>query len=371
MILSLAVVAGFTDAIKQKLYSFVGHVHVSVFDPMGNNSYTQPPIYFDTLMMAKMAKLPHVVQAAPFAERPVIIQYKGSMEGVRMKGVDAHYSFNKAISLTGKPIQYTDSGYAKEVILSRTTADKLRVNIGDTVQLEFFESSGTPRIRRVTVASIYHSGMLEVDRYYALCDIKLLQRINNWTADSINGYQIDVDQEAYANTISDRIHYDIIQPPLASYTTEENYQSVFEWLHLQHINSIILIVIMTVVAIINMGAVLMILMVDRATMIGLLKALGMPYKQVAKLFLAMAGIIASTGIVLGNIIGLGICFIQLKFGIITLPEETYYMKYAPIKLIVWQIVLVDMVTLLVCILCMSIPVLYIRKIQPAKVLQFK
>jgi len=114
-----------------------------------------------------------------------------------------------------------------------------------------------------------------------------------------------------------------------------------------------------------------ILMVDRAAMIGLLKALGMPFATTRNIFLSIAGLIGLAGILAGNLIALVLCWLQVRFGFITLPEKTYYMKYAPIKIIWWQVGLIDVATLLLCILCMWLPTLYIRRIQPAKVLQFK
>ena len=213
--------------------------------------------------------------------------------------------------------------------------------------------------------------MEEVDKYFGVCDIRLLQRINNWTADSINGYQVDLDNEKYADTVASFIHYNIINAPLESYTTAENYSFIFDWLKLQNMNGIILLVIMAVVSIINMGAVLLILMVDRAMMIGLLKALGMPFETTRNVFLGIAGLIGLVGILLGNVLALGLCWLQLSFGFLKLPEAAYYMPVVPVKIVWWHVAGIDIVTLLLCVLCMWLPTLYIRRIQPARVLQFK
>ena len=218
---------------------------------------------------------------------------------------------------------------------------------------------------------MYHTGMEEMDKYFAVCDIRLLQRINNWSADSINGYQVDLDNEKYADTIAAFIHYNLINAPMEAYTTSDNYAFIFDWLKLQNLNGIILLAIMAAVSIINMGAVLLILMVDRAMMIGLLKALGMPFETTRNIFLGIAALIGTVGIVLGNILGLGLCWLQQTFGLLKLPEAAYYMKYVPVKIIWWHIAVVDIVTLVLCVLCMWLPTLYIRRIQPARVLQFK
>ncbi len=371
MILSMAVVTGFQATIKEKLYSFNGHVHVSSFDLTRAANITVPPIYLDNALVAAMQKIPHVVQVTPFAQRPVIIQSKGNMEGIQLKGVNSRYRFPAGISVTGAHIDYSDSFYSKQILLSEGTAGRLNVKAGDTVQLEFLNGGAAPRLRRVRVCGLYHSGMEDVDRFFAVCDIRLLQRINNWTADSINAYQLDLDNEMYADPVSDYIHYELIKAPLESNTTAENYPNIFDWVNLQKLNGIILMVIMAIVSLINMGAVLVILMVDRAAMIGLFKAMGMPFRQTVAVFMAIGGIIGGAGILLGNVIALGICWAQLKFGFLTLPEETYSMKYAPVKIVWWHILGIDLASLVLFVICMWLPALYIRTIQPAKVLQFK
>lgn len=370
MIVAMAIVTGFNHSVTDKLFSFMGHIHVVPYDESKSNAISPDPVKYDAALVAGARQLPHVIAVYPFAQKPVILQAHGQTEGLALKGVTKDYRFLGGIKTTGKPINYEDSSYSRQILLSQTTADRMNINIGDTVQLHFIQD-GVPRIRRVTVSGLYHSGMEEVDKYFGVCDLRLLQRINNWSKDSINGYQVDLDDPRFADTVSNFIHYNLTQAPLESYTTVENYLFIFEWLELQGINGTILLTIMAIVAVINMGAVLVILMVDRAVMIGLLKALGMTFETTRNIFLAIAGIIGAVGIVLGNIIALTLCWLQLHFGLVKLPEETYYMSQVPVKIIWWQVGLIDIVTLLLCVLCMWLPALYIRRIQPAKVLQFK
>lgn len=371
MILAMAVVTGFNYAISDKLFSFMGHVQVIPYNETRSSSLTfSDPVYLDPALVAGIRKVPHVVAVSPFAVRPVIIQARGQLEGLQLKGVNKEYRFRTGITSAGAPIDYSDTDYARQVILSRTTAERLNVNAGDTVQLNFLDGD-IPRIRRVRVSGTYHSGMEEMDKFYGICDIRLLQRINNWPADSINGYQVDLDDPAYADTVSAFIHYNLIAAPLASYTTTENYSFIFDWLKLQGLNGTILLVIMAIVAIINMGAVLVILIVDRATMIGLLKALGMPFETTRNIFLCISALIGGAGILLGNVAALIICWLQWHFGFLRLPESSYYMRYVPLKIVWWQVAVIDIVTLVLCIFCMWLPTLYIRRVQPAKVLQFK
>ncbi len=371
MIVAVAVVTGFQHSVSEKLYSFMGHVHVEPFDETNSGSLTySQPILYNHHLMDSIRQVPHVTGIAPFVVRPVIVQAHGLMEGIQLKGVEKGYHLSGSITTVGRPIDYSDTSYSKEIMLSQSTADRLNVNLGEMVQLYFVES-GSSRIRKVKVSGIYHSGMEEVDRFFGICDMRLIQHINGWSADSVNGFEVRLDNPAHAEDVAAFIHYNLIKAPQEAYTTKDIYSSVFDWLDLQNINSTILIIIMTIVATINMGAVLLILMVDRARMIGLLKALGMPFEQTRNLFLAVAAIIAAAGILLGNVLGVGLCWLQLRFGLIKLPEDIYYMKYAPMKLIWWQVALIDVSTLVICVLCMWLPALYIRRVQPVKVLQFK
>ena len=371
MIVAMAVVSGFDHAIREKLFTFVGHVHVVLFDNAKSNALTPHPIYRDKELIDSIRSLPHVARVFPFALRPVIVQAHGTMEGLKLEGVDQSFRFDSHIALAGQSIDFADSAYSKQIVLSQATANTLRLGIGDTVQIDFLEPDALPRIRRVRVCGIYHTGMDEVDKAFGICDLRLLQRINGWTADSINGYQVNLDDEAYADTTAGYIHEYLINAPLEAYTTTENYSFIFDWLQLQGINGQILLFIMALVSIINMGAVLVILMVDRASMIGLVKALGMTFEATRNIFLGIAGLIGIAGIVLGNVLGLALCWAQQHFGIIKLSEDVYYMRYAPVKIVWWQILTVDVATLVLCVACMWLPAMYIRRISPAKVLQFK
>ncbi len=371
MIMALAVVSGFRYAISEKLFSFMGHAQVRQYNETGSASFgADDPIKADPVLFGKLKKTAHIVSVFPYVIRPVIVQANGLMEGLQMKGVDNTYRFDQGITSFGNPINFSDTVYSKDMLLSKTTAEKLNVSIGDTIHINFIDENG-PRLRRLRVSGLYHSGMEEMDKFYAVCDMRLLQRINNWPPDSINGYQLTLDDADNADTVANFVHYNYIIPPSAVYTTKETYTFIFDWLQIQGVNSTVLIIIMTIVAIINMGAALLILIVDRTVMIGLLKALGMPYDSLRNIFLYIAAIVGGAGVLLGNILALGMCYLQTTYGIVRLPENSYYMRYAPIRISWWQVAAVDAGTLVLCLFCMWLPTLYIRRVHPSKVLQFK
>ena len=372
MIMALAFITGFKHTIREKLYSFLGHIHIELFNPNRAQSLTLNPIKWDPALVATLKGVPHVKEVMPFAQRPTIIHANGQMEGIFLKGVNDNYSFSKEISFKGHKINYSDTAYARQVILSQSTADRLNVSIGDTVQLYFLEQGITfPRIRKVQVAGLFHTGMEDIDKSYALGDMRLLQRVNNWRPNEISGYQLELDNEKYSDTTANLIYDKYLKPPMTSYTMRDIYTSVYDWLDLTDINSNIFIIIMGIVAIINLASALMILIVEQARMVGLLKAMGMAAAKTQEIFLYHAAIIAGIGVLAGNVLAGLICWLQLRTGFMKLSEDTYSMKEVPILIHWWQIALVDVATMLLCILCMWLPTLYIRRVRPAQVLQFK
>ena len=372
MIMALAIVTGFKYEIREKLFSFWGHVHIEPRTMNANTVIAPEPIQRDFGLEKAVTAVPHVVSIDAFAARPAIVNVNHMMEGLQLKGVDKTYNLPESIDVNGRVIDYSDTAYAKEIMLSAGVADKLNVKPGDMLELYFIEpGSVLPRIRKVKLAGTYHTGMEEIDKSYALCDLRLLQRVNGWDANKINGYQMQLDDDAMADTVANTVFYNFVQPPLTTYTMEDIFPNLFDWLHLQDVNTRVIIGIMAIVAIINLAAALLILIVEQVRMVGILKAQGMPNGQIQRIFLYHAAIISGMGIVLGNLLAFGICWLQLKTGFLKLTEANYALKYVPVKLYWWQPVLINGATIVLCILCMWLPSLYIRRIHPARVLQFK
>jgi lipoprotein-releasing system permease protein len=372
MVLALSFITGFKYEVREKLFGFWGHVHVNEYNPNPSNLVSADPIRLDSTLMSQISGLAHVKQVTPYILRPAILQAKGTMEGIKLKGITRNYQLTDKVSLTGAMPNFSDSAYSKDIMLSRITAARLNLQEGDELQLYFLEpGTTTPRIRRVRLAGLFHTGMDEVDREFGLCDLRLLQRINNWDADHINGYQLDLDQEAYSEEISDKIFDDFLEAPLTSNTMRAIYPNIFDWLQLQDINARIVLIIMALVAIINLAVGILILIVEKARMVGLFKALGMTGGNLQKIFLYHSLLIALAGIVMGNIFGLGLSMLQQRTGLIKLSEATYYVSQVPVRINGWHILLLDVATILLCLVCMWLPSLYIRRIQPARVLQFK
>jgi lipoprotein-releasing system permease protein len=193
--------------------------------------------------------------------------------------------------------------------------------------------------------------------------------LNDWDARTIGGYEVFLKDYSQMAEISESM-YNALPAGWDSRTMKEIYPEIFDWLNLQDINKYILITVMTIVAMINLITCLIILVLERTRMIGVLKALGSGDWKVQQIFMQQGAYIALTGVMLGLAIGLGLSYLQLKTGFITLNEEAYYMSVAPVEIIWWQVAAVTAGTFIVCFLILLIPSWITRKISPTKAIQF-
>lgn len=372
MVLAMAIINGFKYEIREKLFSFWGHIIVTNYSQDASDFNVIEPIRYDAHLVQQMTALPQVAQLTPFIVRPGILKTASAMEGIKLKGISESYTLPETMKFIGKKISFPKGDYARQIIISQTTANRLRVKTGDDLQIYFIEKGNTlPRIRKVTIVGVFHTGMEEVDKSYALCDLRMLQQINGWQADEIDGYQLNLTNEKWMDATSVTISEKFLEAPLQSFTMKEVYVNIFDWLQLQNMNAQIVLIIMAIVAIINLAVATVIIIVEQSRLIGVLKALGMSFRKIMLVFLYHSLWIAFLGIVLGNLLAFSFCRIQKTTGFLKLDETTYYMSQVPVRLEILPILAINVVTFFCCIIFMWLPALYIRRIQPVRVLQFK
>ena len=220
------------------------------------------------------------------------------------------------------------------------------------------------------VAGIYKTGIEEYDKLIAIGDLKLIQRLNNWEPNQIGGYEIFLKDFRQMDKVNADILYQV-PIGLNSSTIRQIHPNIFDWLALQDKTILIVLVIMIGIALLNLITCLLILVLERTRMVGILKAIGARDFTVQKIFLYQGTIITMTGLVLGNVFGLLVCWLQQQYGFIKLPEDAYYISQAAVNVVWWQIVLVDIGTLLICFAILLIPTIIVKKIQPVKAIQFR
>lgn len=369
MILSIAVIRGFKLEIRQKLRGFAGDILVQKFD--NNNSYQNSPFNIDNAFVKKLQSNPLFTRVMPIATKPGIIKTRNEIEGVVMKGVSRNYdwTFFKNILVAGKVIDFTDTLEAqKQIMISSYTANRLKLKVGDKFLMYFVQEPLKKRPFYIT--GIFDVGVEDIDKTFVVGDLSLIVKLNNWYPDEIGGYELRVSDFDRLDEANDFLR-DRMPLKLQSYKVSESYPAIFEWLKLLDVNAQVMLILMVIVATINMISALLIMILERTSMIGIFKAMGAGNWTIQKIFLYNASYLIGIGLLLGNIFGLGVSLFQYKTHFFTLDESSYYMKFVPI-LINWEdIVLLNIGTLVICLLVLIVPSMLVTKISPVKAIRFK
>jgi lipoprotein-releasing system permease protein len=333
----------------------------------------EEPIEANDSLIQNVRTLPQVQSVHPFATKYAILKTSDEMEGVLLKGLDSSYNFAHLSSFLkeGRWIQFNDSSYSREIVVSTFTANQLHLKLGDRILIYFVRPDGSLRPDKLTIVGIYKTSIEEYDKTFAIGDIKLIRRLNGWEANEIGGYEIFLKDYHQMDDVSSTI-YNMDQFPQLweTKTIKEIYPNIFDWLQVISTNSSVLISIMIIIAIINLITCLIILVLERLQMIGILKALGATNWTVQKIFLHHSVIITHIGIAGGTIFALTLLWLQQSTGFVRLPEDAYYMDRASVKILWWQVAAVGVGTLLVSLLVLFIPSLIVRRIQPIKAIRF-
>ncbi len=373
MIIALAFTSGFQHAISQKIFSFWGHIRVQHYEPDKVAIAEEYPIDKNDTVAGLKKTVPGIRSVQPYATKNAILKTAESIEGVLFKGIDSSYDTMRMSSFLkeGRWMQFPDSGYSNEIVLSTYTANQLNLKVNESILIYFIQNDGSaPRARKLNICGIYKTGIEDYDKMIALGDLRLIQRLNNWSPNSIGGYEIFLEDHEMIDGVNEAVFTEL--PVLwNSRTIKEIYPNIFDWLSLQDKTIAIVLIIMIIVAILNLITCLIILVLERTRMVGVLKAIGAPDGMIQKIFLYHGGVITLTGIILGNILAFTLIFLQKRYGLISLPEEMYYISKAEVKVIPWQIMAVNAGTFLICMAVLLIPTYIIRRIEPVRAIQFK
>lgn len=371
MILAVGLVKGFQKNIEDKLLVFWDDFQISTADPTG--MVGTEVMQRDHTLEQNVKAIPEVKKINPFILKAGIIKGNGPVHGIKLKGVRQDFPFisNNSISYEGNVIDFSDTAYSTDIILSAEVMNRLELNIGDLLIAYFLEEgSSDVRKRQLQLVGTFHTGVGEIDNTFAYCDMRMLQRLNKWDASQISGYQVALTHYQYADSIADFVYEAYVNPPVTTETVKNIYPGIFSWINVQDVNARVLLIIMSIVAIINIATALLIFILERTQMIGILKALGMNNWSIQKVFLMHATMISIRGILIGNVIAMILSFLQLKYHFITLDESVYYMKYAPIEWSWWSLLIINLGTLLLCFILMIIPSLIVRKVNIVKAIRF-
>ena len=375
MILTLAFVNGFQETVSQKVFSFWGHVRLQQYEPNKALVAEESPLKKNDTIVNELKKLPEIETIQAFATKSAVLQQKTNIEGILFKGVEQSYNFShlKNFLLQGRWPSFKDSLYSHDIVVSKQIADQLQVNLNDTIKIHFIDAAGgKSSFRRLRISGIFKTGIEEYDNLFAIGDLRLIQRLNNWHNEEIGGYEIFLHNYKTMDSVNETIrNSDFIPLNWTSKTVKEVYPNIFDWLGIQDVNRNVIFIVMAAVAIINLVTCLLILVLERTRMVGILKAIGSSDATIQKIFLFNATYITLTGAGAGFLFGVGLCLLQQHTGFITLNESAYYVSVAPVKLIWWQVIAVCAGTVVVCFLSLILPTLLVKSVQPVKAIQFR
>ena len=370
MIISTALVNGFQKEISSKMFGFWGHIQITRYDR--NYSFESSPVSSRQPFYPSIDTMPGVRHIQQFATKPGIIKTGRQFEGVVLKGIaaDFDWSFIRRYLVAGDTLTLRPDTMSYGIIVSKTSARRLGLAPGDRLTVDFIDPNTLRvRARRFTVTGIYHTGLAESDKLFALVDIRQIQRLNGWNNGEVGGFEIFLDDVRNLDEMGIKI-YRMMPPELNAITVKQIKPNLFDWLELQSTNEQVILVLMLLVATINMITALLILILERTNMIGILKALGASNWSIRKIFLYQAAYIIIAGMLIGNAIGLGLTWLQWKFSLITLPEETYYVSVAPVSLDPLHVLLINLITLAVCLFFLLLPSYLVSRIRPIRAIRF-
>ena len=367
MTLSLSIVSGFQNEIRDKVIGFGAHIQVNSYE--SRNSLEYKPISKNQDFYPGIEDEEGIRHIQVFALKPGIVKTKDEIQGVVLKGIanDFDWEFFKSNLVEGESFVPNDSGINNAVVISKSLATRLNLNVGDDLRTYFIQEP--PRARKFNISGIYESGFEQFDEMYCLIDIRHIQKLNDWEPDQISGFEILIDDFKKLWEF-DRLVYDNIGYDLNTTSIVESNPDIFNWLELQDINVYIIIILMIVVAAINIVSALLILILDRINMIGTLKALGAANWSIRKIFLINSAYLIIKGLFWGNIIGIGLCLLQLYTGVVTLPQESYYVSEVPININLTDLLLLNLGVLTVCLIIIILPSYIITRISPVKAIRF-
>jgi len=371
MIIAVATGVGLQDKIREKISAFNGHIIITNYDD-NQSEVSVEPISIKQDFYPAFKNIEGIKHVQAVATKAGIIRTEKAFEGIIYKGVGKDYNWTEMQEyLVSGRIPNLKGNLNTEVVLSQNLANKLQLKVGDKFNTFFMKEGGNgmPNLRRFELVGIYTSGFQEFDAAYMLGDIRHVQRINKWKDGQVGAFEVFIDDFNKIKEKSAQI-YKTIPSTLNAVPITEKYVNIFEWLKLFDVNILVVIIIMVVVATINMVVALLVLILERTQMVGMLKALGANNWRIRKIFLYNAAYLIIKGLLWGNGLSIGLLLLQKYFGIITLRPENYYVNVAPVSLHIPAILIINVGTIIVCLVLLLIPSYIITKISPVKALRF-
>jgi len=368
IIMAVAILNGFKKEITEKQRGFFGDIILLKNDT--NDSYVNSPISLSKEQIANLEKNPNVVDIYPFATKAGIMNVKGEVEGVLLKGIDNDYDqqFLSKTILEGDTINFAAEDAENQLLISSLTANRLNLKVGESFIMYFIQEP--VRKRKFTVKGIFSTNSEELDKVYVIGSLSLIRRLNNLTESEVGGYEVRVKDFNQLGVTTEQMN-DALDNSMYATNVVMQMPDIFNWLNMLDMNDNIIFVLMVVVAVINMISALLISILERSSMIGLLKALGMENKRIRTVFLYNSLYLIGYGLLLGNIFAILIYFFQTKTAFFKLDPSVYYVSFVPMDISWITVIWLNIALVGIALITLFIPSMLISRISPIKTIQFK
>jgi len=367
MIVSFLILHGFKHTVQDKVYAFNGHLQVTKYT--FSSAPEDQPISLNSDFYQNYRDYPFIEHVQEYSHKKALLKTDEEVQGVLIKGVSLTFdikSFEESI-IDGRFIEFNDSTYSNDVILSARIANKLKLEVGNDVVTYFVQDP--PRLRRLNVVGIYNTGLEEFDDKIILGDLAMIRRLNNWPDSLAGGLEVFIKNKELAEQ-AEEVLFGSIDFDLYVDKISDKYVQIFDWLTLINQNVVIFLVLVLFIASFNMVSILLILIMERTQMIGVFKALGATDNQVKRIFTYNGMLLILKGMLVGNLIGIGFGLLQDYFKIIPLDPVNYYMSFVPIYWDFKIIIGLNILTFILVNLALIVPTMIVTRIQPVKALRF-
>jgi len=375
MVISVAVLVGFKKEIREKVIGFGSHIQIS--NSEFNSSYEAKPIAVSDTLMDYLQSQFNIQRVERFVTKPGIIKMSEDFQGVVFKGVDERYNwdFFRLNLIQGEVLKINSDSILSDVVISQTIADKLNLKLNDSFTAYFVQEP--PRARKFHIRGIYQTYFSDYDKIFVILDIKQLQKLNQWDEDMVSGLEIYVNDYNRLDATADSLYFELqtqkdrFDNTFLAQSIKQIRPEIFDWLSVLDMNVNIILILMLVVSGFSMISGLLIIILEKANMIGVLKSLGQNNTSIRKIFLYLSAFLIGKGLLWGNILALSLCLIQYHFGILKLNPEVYYLTRVPIDISILSIILINIGTLVVTLLMLIGPSYLVANISPAKTIRFE
>lgn len=377
MLIAISIVTGFKKEIRDKVVGFGSHIQIINYD--SNFSYETAPITSKQSFLPNILEVDNVKSVNTFATKPGIIKTDEYIQGIVLKGVDSDFdwSFFRNHLTKGLIPNFDSDNRSTEVLISANLCQMLRLDVGDPIYMYFInQNEQIPRIRQFKISGIYNTHLQEFDDLFVICDIRQIRHINDWQPEQVSGFEINIIDFDKIDQTEQMIREHIVQygvekgTTLRSISITRKYPQIFDWLSILDMNVWVILILMLLVAGFNMISALLVLILERSSMIGILKSLGSRNKSLRSIFLYLSAFLVSRGMLWGNILGLLLLMVQKQFNLITLDPSSYYMEVVPVNFSLVNILLLNVGTLLITLAMLIFPAMFISRIAPDKSMRF-